>query len=142
MSNRSNYTACVKVRLNRFKIVIITYSIDVQSWADLSMYEIWPISHFKGPTSDFRWGCYNYPQNVLSRFYQFLTWRKTAIYIGFPALYSCVYLYKIAVSLASQGIEHGRDFVYGCVYAMRVCICAWICGWMWNVVLIIILYDL
>ena len=61
-----------------------TYLIDGQSWADLCVYETWPISHFKGTTSDFRLGCYNYPRNVLSRFYQFLTWRKTAIYTGFP----------------------------------------------------------
>ena len=129
MSNKSNYTACVKLRLNRLKTPFKTYSIDAQFYVDLSVYETWPISHFKGPTSDFKQGCYNYPRNVLSRFYQFLTWRKTAIYIGFPALYSCIYLCKIAISLAALGIEHGRDFVYGCVYAMCVCICAWICEW-------------
>ena len=47
---------------------------------------------------------------------------------GFSELYSYVYLCKIAVSLAGQGIEGGCVSVYGYVYAMRVYICAWICG--------------
>ena len=37
---------------------------------------------------------------------------------GFSELYSCVYLCKIAVSLAGQGIEGGCVFVYGYVYAI------------------------
>ena len=61
---------------------------------------------------------------------------------GFSELYSYVYLCKIAVSLAGQGIEGGCVFVYGYVYAMCVCVCAWICGWMWNVVLKTILSDI
>ena len=61
---------------------------------------------------------------------------------GFSELYSYVYLCKIAVSLARQGIEGDCVFVYGYVYAMRVCICAWVCGFMQIVVLIIVLYDL
>ena len=61
---------------------------------------------------------------------------------GFSELYSCIYLYKIAVSLAGQGIEGDCVFVYGYVYAMCVCICAWICGWMGNVVLKTILSDI
>ena len=61
---------------------------------------------------------------------------------GFSELYSYVYLRKIAVSLAGQGIEGGYGFVYGYVYAMGLCICAWICGWRWNMVLIIVLYGL
>ena len=37
---------------------------------------------------------------------------------GFSELYSCIYLCKIAVSLAGQGIEGGCVFVYGYVYAI------------------------
>ena len=61
---------------------------------------------------------------------------------GFPELYSCVYLCKIAGLLAGQGIEGDCVFVYGYVYAMCLCICAWICEWMWNVVLKTILSDI
>ena len=61
---------------------------------------------------------------------------------GFSELYSYVYLCKIAVSLAGQGIEGGYVFVYGYAYAMCLCICAWICGWMWNVFLKTILSDI
>ena len=61
---------------------------------------------------------------------------------GFSELYSYVYLCEIAVLLAMQGIEGDCVFVYGYVYAMRVCICAWICGFMQNVVLKTILSDL
>ena len=61
---------------------------------------------------------------------------------GFSELYSCIYLFKIAVLLAGQGIEGDCVFVYGYVYAMGLCICVWICGWMGNVVLIIVLYGL
>ena len=60
----------------------------------------------------------------------------------FSELYSYIYLCKIAVSLAVQGIEGDCVFVYGRVYAMRVCICAWICGFMQNVVLKTILSDI
>ena len=61
---------------------------------------------------------------------------------GFSELYSYVYLCKIAVLLAMQGIEGDCVFVYGYAYAMRVCICAWICGWMGNVILKTILSDI
>ena len=61
---------------------------------------------------------------------------------GFSELYSCIYLCKIAVSLAGQWIEGDCVFVYGYVYAKCVCICAWICGWMGNVVLKTILSDI
>ena len=61
---------------------------------------------------------------------------------GFSELYSCIYLCKIAVSLAGQGIECDCVFVYGYVYAKCVCICAWICGWKGNMVLKTILYDI
>ena len=61
---------------------------------------------------------------------------------GFPELYSYVYLCKIAGLLAVQRIEGDCVFVYGYVYAKCLCICAWICGFMQNVVLIIVLYDL
>ena len=61
---------------------------------------------------------------------------------GFSELYSYVYLYKIAVLLAGQGIEGDCVFVYGYVYAKCLCICAWICGWMGNVVLKTILSDI
>ena len=61
---------------------------------------------------------------------------------GFSELYSCIYLCKIAVSLAGQGIEGDCVFVYGRVYAMYLCICAWICGFMWNVILKTILFDI
>ena len=60
----------------------------------------------------------------------------------FSELYSYVYLRKIAVLLAGQGIEGDCVFVYGYVYAMCLCICAWICEFMQNVVLIIVLYGL
>ena len=61
---------------------------------------------------------------------------------GFSELYSYVYLCKIAVSLAGQGIEGDCVFVYGYIYAMCVCICAWICGFMQNMVLKTILSDI
>ena len=92
------------------------------------MHETWPISHFKGPTSDFKQGCYNYPRNVLFRFYHFFDMTKNGHIHGFSELYSCIYLFKIAVLLVGQGIEDGCVFVYGYVYAMCLCICAWICG--------------
>ena len=60
----------------------------------------------------------------------------------FSELYSCIYLCKIAVLLAGQGIEGDFVFVYGYVYAKCVCICAWICGFMQNVVLKTILSDI
>ena len=60
----------------------------------------------------------------------------------FLELYSYVYLSKIAVSLAGQGIEGDCVFVYGYVYAMCLCICAWICEFMQNVVLKTILSDI
>ena len=60
----------------------------------------------------------------------------------FSELYSYVYLCKIAVSLAGQGIEGGYVFVYGYAYAICLCVCAWVCGFMQNVVLIIVLYGL
>ena len=82
-----------------------TYSIDAQSWADLSMYETWPISHFKGPTSDFRLGWYNYPRNVLSRFYHFLTWRKAAIYTGFPNYIHAFICVKSLYRLQDKGLR-------------------------------------
>ena len=37
---------------------------------------------------------------------------------GFSELYSCIYLCKIAVSLAGQGIEGDCVFVYGYAYAI------------------------
>ena len=98
-----------------------TYSIDGQSWADLSMYEIWPISHFKGTTSDFRLGCYNYPRSVLSRFYQFLTWWKTAIYIGFPNYIHAFICVKSLYHLQDKGLRVVvflyMDMYMQCVYA-------------------------
>ena len=103
-----------------------TYSIDGQSWADLSMYETWPISHFKGPTSDFRLGWYNYPRNVLSRFYHFLTWRKTAIYTGFPnyihAFICAKSLYRLRDKGLSVFVILYMDVYMQCVYAL-VCGC-------------------
>ena len=60
----------------------------------------------------------------------------------FSELYSCIYLCKIVVSRAGQGIEGVCVFVYGYVYAMCLCVCAWICGWMGNVVLKTILSDI
>ena len=103
-----------------------TYSIDGQSWADLSMYETWPISHFKGSTSDFRQGCYNYPRSFLSRFYQFLTWRKTAIYIGFQNFihaFICVKsLYRLRYKGLSVVMILYMDVYMQCVYAF-VCGC-------------------
>ena len=60
----------------------------------------------------------------------------------FSELYSYVYLCKIAVSLAGQGIEGVCVFVYGYVYTMRLCICAWICRWIGNVVLKTMLSDI
>ena len=60
----------------------------------------------------------------------------------FSELYSCIYLCKIAVSLAGQGIEGDCVFVYGYVYAMCVCICAWICGFMQDMILKTILFDI
>ena len=101
-----------------------TYSIDAQSWADLSMYETRPISHFKGPTSDFRLGWYNYPRNVLSRFYHFLTWRKTAIYIGFPNYIHAFICVKSLYCLQDKGLKmvvflymdmHMQLFMHLCV---------------------------
>ena len=41
-----------------------------------------------------------------------------------------------------QGIESDCVFVYGCVYAMRVCTCVWICGRKGNMVLKTILSDI
>ena len=98
-----------------------TYSIDVQSWADLSIHETWPISHFKGPTSDFRLGWYNYPRSVLSRFYHFLTWRKTAIYTGFPNyIHTFIYI-KSLYCLQGKGLKVivflYMDMYMQCVYA-------------------------
>ena len=60
----------------------------------------------------------------------------------FSELYSYIYLCKIAVSLAGQGIEGDYVFVYGYAYAMCVCVCAWICGFMQNMVLKTILSDI
>ena len=60
----------------------------------------------------------------------------------FSELYSCIYLCKIAVSLAGQGIEGDCVFVYRYAYAMCLCICAWICGFMQNMVLKTILSDI
>ena len=60
----------------------------------------------------------------------------------FSELYSCIYLCKIAVLLAGQGIEGDCVFVYGYVYTMCLCICVWICGWKGNMVLKTILYDI
>ena len=98
-----------------------TYSIDAQSWADLSMYETWPISHFKGPTSDFRLGWYNYPRNALSRFYHFLTWRKTAIYTGFPNYIHAFICVKSLYRLQDKGLRVivflYMDMYMQCVYA-------------------------
>ena len=82
-----------------------TYSIGGQSWADLSMYETWLISHFKGPTSDFKQGWYNYPRNVLSRFYHFLTWRKTAIYTGFLNYIHAFICIKSLYCLQDKGLK-------------------------------------
>ena len=81
------------------------YSIDGQSCANLSMYETWPISHFKGPTSDFRLGRYNYPRNVLSRFYHFLTWRKAAIHTGFPNYIHAFICVKSLYCLQDKGLR-------------------------------------
>ena len=61
---------------------------------------------------------------------------------GFSELYSYVYLCKIAGLLAVQGVEGDYVFVYGYVYAKCVCICAWICGFMQDMVVIIVLYGL
>ena len=98
-----------------------TYSIDAQSWADLSMYETWPISHFKGPTSDFKQGWYNYPRNVLSRFYHFLTWRKTAIYTGFLNYIHTFICVKSPYRLQDKGLRVivflYMDMYMQCVYA-------------------------
>ena len=98
-----------------------TYSIDGQSWADLSMYKTWPISHFKGPTSDFRLGWYNYLRNVLSRFYHFLTWRKTAIYTGFPNYIHTFICVKSLYRLRDKGLKMivflYMDMYMQCVYA-------------------------
>ena len=103
-----------------------TYSIGVQSWADLCVYETWPISHFKVPTSNFRWGCYNYPRSVLSRFYQFLTWRKTAIYTSFLNYihtFICVKsLYRLWCKGLSVFVILYMDVYMQCVYAF-VCGC-------------------
>ena len=121
MSNKSNYTSQSKSHLKRLKMTNRTYSIDAQSWADLSMYETWPISHFKGPTSDFRLGCYNYPWSVLSRFYQFLTWRKTAIYTGFPNYIHTFICVKSLYRLQDKGLKVivflYMDMYMQCVYA-------------------------
>ena len=98
-----------------------TYLIDAQSCADLSMYETWPISHFKGPTSDFRLGWYNYPRSVLSRFYHFLTWRKTAIYTGFPNYIHAFICVKSLYRLWRKGLKVivflYMDMYMQCVYA-------------------------
>ena len=112
-----------------------TYLIDGQSWADLSMYETWPISHFKGPTSDFRLGWYNYPRSVLSRFCQFLTWRKTAIYTGFPNYIHAFICVKSLYCLRCKGLRVivflYMDVYMQCVYAF-VCGCVGECGmWFW-----------
>ena len=97
------------------------YSIDAQSWADLSMYETWPISHFKGPTSDFRLGWYNYPRSVLSRFCHFLTWRKTAIYTGFLNYIHTFICVKSLYCLQDKGLKViaflYMDMYMQCVYA-------------------------
>ena len=103
-----------------------TYSIDAQSWADLSMYETRPISHFKGPTSDFRQGWYNYPRNVLSRFYHFLTWRKTAIYTGFPNYIHVFICVKSLYHLQCKGLKV-IVFLYMDVYMQ--CVYAFVCGY-------------
>ena len=98
-----------------------TYSIDVQSCANLSIHETRPISHFKGPTSDFRLGWYNYPRNVLSRFYRFLTWRKTAMYIGFQNYIHTFICVKSLYCLRGKGLKVVAflymDMYMQCVYA-------------------------
>ena len=97
------------------------YSIDGQSWADLSIHKTWPISHFKGPTSDFRLGWYNYPRNVLSRFYHFLTWRKMAIYTGFLNYIHAFICVKSPYCLWCKGLKVVVflyvDMYMQCVYA-------------------------
>ena len=103
-----------------------TYLIDGQSWADLSTYETWPISHFKGSTSDFRLGRYNYIQNVLSRFYHFLTWRKTAIYIGFPNYIHAFICVKSPYRLRCKGLSV-VVVLYMDVYMQ--CVYAFVCGY-------------
>ena len=112
-----------------------TYSIDVQSWADLSTYETWPISHFKGATSDFRLGWYNYPRSVLSRFYHFLTWRKTVIYTGFLNYIHAFICVKSLYRLRCKGLK-ANMFLYMDVYMQ--CVYAFVrgyvdeCGiWFW-----------
>ena len=103
-----------------------TYSIDGQSWVDLSVYKTWPISHFKGPTSDFRLGWYNYPRSVLSQFYQFLTWRKTAIYIGFPNYIHTFICVKSLYRLQGKGLRVNM-FLYMDMYMQ--CVYAFVCGY-------------
>ena len=112
-----------------------TYSIDAQLWANLSIHETWPISHFKGSTSDFRLGCYNYPRNVLSRFYHFLTWRKTAIYTGFQNYIHVFICVKSLYRLQGKGLKVVvflyMDMYMQCVYAF---VCGYVdeCGmWFW-----------
>ena len=116
-----------------------TYSIDAQSWADLSMHETWPISHFKGPRSDFKQGCYNYPRNVLSRFYHFLTWRKTVIYTGFPNYIHAFICAKSPCCLQCKGLRV-IVFLYMDMYMqlfMHLCVDMWIyveCGFDYHIV--------
>ena len=97
------------------------YLIDVQSWADLSMHKTWPISHFKGSTSDFRLEWYNYPRSVLSRFYHFLTWWKTAIYTGFLNHIHAFICVKSLYCLQCKGLKVVvflyMDVYMQCVYA-------------------------
>ena len=116
-----------------------TYSIDGQSWADLSMYETWPISHFKGPTSDFKQGWHNYPRNVLSRFYHFLTWGKTAIYTSFLNYIHAFICVKSLYRLQCKGLRV-IVFLYMDMYMqlfMHLCVDMWIyveCGFDYHIV--------
>ena len=82
-----------------------TYSIDGQPCATLSTYETWPISHLKVPTSDFKQWWYNYPRNVLSRFYHFLTWRKATIYTSFQNYIHTFICVKSLYRLQGKGLK-------------------------------------